>query len=94
MTDENREAAALSIISRYCTKINDLSYVEQEKEPAALRGRREGSSLQPALKAEQRFLDKLIKDEKVDAGDGVYMQGTYPKRMERRCNKSTEVPFF
>lgn len=33
MTDENREAA-LSIISRYCTKINELSYVEQEKEPA------------------------------------------------------------
>ena len=58
MTDENREAA-LSIISRYCTKINELSYVEQEKEPAALREERKVFASKPLKQSKGSLINSL-----------------------------------
>ncbi|MFF2853977.1 MULTISPECIES: Na+/H+ antiporter [Peribacillus] len=91
MTDENREAA-LSIISRYFTKINELSYVEQEKEPAALREEEKELRFK-ALEAEQRFLDKLIKDEKVDR-ETAYICKEYIQRMESAVTNRLKFRFF
>ncbi|MGE7604524.1 Na+/H+ antiporter [Peribacillus sp. NPDC097675] len=79
MTDENREAA-MSIISRYHTKINALCYIEQDKNSNAI-GEEEKDLRFKALEAERTFLDQLIKDEKVDR-ESAYICLEYIQRME------------
>lgn len=91
MTDENREAA-LSIISKYHTKINALLYVEQEKERDVIREEEKVLRFK-ALKAEERFLDKLVKDEKVDR-ETAYICMEYIQRMEGAVTNRIKFRFF
>ncbi|MFJ7747547.1 Na+/H+ antiporter [Peribacillus sp. NPDC097295] len=79
MTDENREAA-MSIISRYHTKINALFYIDQDKNSNAI-GEEEKDLRFKALEAERAFLDQLIKEERVDR-ESAYTCLEYIQRME------------
>ena len=90
MTDENREAA-MSIISRYHTKINALSYVEQGKNSNI--GEEEKDLRFKALEAERAFLDQLIKDENVDR-ESAYICLEYIQRMEGAVTNRMKFRFY
>ncbi|MGE7663326.1 Na+/H+ antiporter [Peribacillus sp. NPDC097197] len=91
MTDENREAA-MSIISRYHTKINALSYVEQGKSSNTI-GEEEKELRFKALEAERKFLDQLIKEEKVDR-ESAYICLEYIQRMEGAVTNRMKFRFY
>ena len=96
MTEENREAA-LSIISRYHTRINHLSFAVVEMEPEKMRSE-EAVLRFKALEAEKNFLEKLLKEEKVDKETGFIcleyiqrMEGAVTNRFKFRIYRSVTL---
>lgn len=91
MTDENREAA-LAIISRYHTKINALSFVEQDKDPNAIEEKEKDLRFK-ALEAERKFLEHLVREEKVDR-ETAYVCLEYIQRMEGAVTNRIKFRFY
>lgn len=91
MTDENREAA-LAIISRYHTKINALSFVEQDKDSNANEDKEKDLRFK-ALEAERKFLEHLVREEKVDR-ETAYVCLEYIQRMEGAVTNRMKFRFY
>lgn len=91
MTDDNREAA-LAIISRYHTKINALSFDEQDKDPNAIEEKEKDLRFK-ALEAERKFLEHLVREEKVDR-ETAYVCLEYIQRMEGAVTNRMKFRFY
>lgn len=82
ITDENREAA-LMVISKYNSMINQVLSDVQTKEKEAELGKLEMDIRLKALEFEEKYLDELIKQGKVER-EAAYICRAYIHRMEIR----------
>ena len=92
ITDDNREAA-LTVISKYNAMINQILFDSQPKEKETELRQLEMDIRLKALEFEEKYLDELIKQGKVDR-EAAYLCREYVHRMEIRVTNKMKFRWF